>query len=308
MQTTRKSYPLAEFKALPDGDGKTGQVEALVSVFDNVDIQGDRVIRNAFTKSIQKWKASGDMPPVIFSHDWGDIWSHIGVVTHMEETPKGLLVRYQLDVEDNPVAAQAYRLMKRRTLKEHSFAYEILKERTAKDGANELLELDIIEIGPTLKGANPATELVGVKAAIEAAAKETKSPPWHIEEDNPDCAGYAVVVDESDEVVGCHDTRDAAEAHIAALYANVEDASSSKSIGKIYVDIVPRFDMSKLHELAKTLNDFLASTEAQGAVENGKSTESATKTEEPVGAKAEESRAEELLQFKAAIEDLETGL
>jgi hypothetical protein len=31
---------------------------------------------------------------------------------------------------------------------------------------NELLELDIIEVGPTLKGANPETELLTVKAEV----------------------------------------------------------------------------------------------------------------------------------------------
>lgn len=41
--------------------------------------------------------------------------------------------------------------------------------------------------------------------------------PWHIETDNPECSGYAVVKDSSEEVVGCHRTRTQAEAQLAAL-------------------------------------------------------------------------------------------
>ena len=41
--------------------------------------------------------------------------------------------------------------------------------------------------------------------------------PWHIEADNPQCAGYAVVKDEDGEVEGCHRTRPQAERHLAAL-------------------------------------------------------------------------------------------
>lgn len=41
--------------------------------------------------------------------------------------------------------------------------------------------------------------------------------PWHIEDDNPECLGYAVVKDEDGEVEGCHRTRAQAEAQLTAL-------------------------------------------------------------------------------------------
>lgn len=163
MSVLRKAYPVS----LKTIDGEVGRVEALVSIFGNVDLGGDRVMKGAFAKSIEKWKSTGFPVPVVFSHDWGDLWSHIGAVDSLEETEKGLKAVYTLDVADNPAAAQVYRLMKRGTLKEHSFAYSIGKEKTAKDGANELYELDIIEVGPTLKGMNPDTEVLAVKSALE---------------------------------------------------------------------------------------------------------------------------------------------
>lgn len=45
--------------------------------------------------------------------------------------------------------------------------------------------------------------------------------PWSIEQDRDDC-NYAVV-DENGDTVGCHDTQDDAQAHLAALNANVDE-------------------------------------------------------------------------------------
>lgn len=154
-----------------------GIVQAYVSIFGNTDLQGDRVVKGAFKKSIERWRASGDMPPVVFSHSWQDPWHHLGVVTHMEETDKGLRVEYELDVDENPVARQVHRLLSQRRITEHSYAYDVLDSRPGDDGATELLELSLIEVGPTLRGANPDTELLGVKSALAAARERSDYDP-----------------------------------------------------------------------------------------------------------------------------------
>lgn len=87
----------------------------------------------------------------------------------MEVKGQGLRVGGTIDL-DNPFAAQVYRLLKERRVREFSFGYEVVKERKAKDGANELVELRLIEAGPTLKGANPSTELLAIKSQLEEAA------------------------------------------------------------------------------------------------------------------------------------------
>jgi HK97 family phage prohead protease len=168
----RKSFGLIEAKA----DKDTGTFEALVSVFGNVDSVGDRIQPGAFAKSLERWNAAGDPIPVILSHDWQNPWAHIGVVHpgDAKETDRGLFVKGHLDVKDNGVAKQVHRLMQRRSLKEFSFGYKVISEKKGKDGANDLSEIDLIEVGPTLKGANPATELHAVKAAIE---EENQPPP-----------------------------------------------------------------------------------------------------------------------------------
>lgn len=47
--------------------------------------------------------------------------------------------------------------------------------------------------------------------------------PWHIEDENPGCSGFAVVKDDDGEVEGCHRTREQAERQLAALYASEDD-------------------------------------------------------------------------------------
>ena len=156
----------AQFKAVDEAEGT---FEAIVSVFGNVDLIGDRVVKGAFTKSLGEWKQSGDPIPVIWSHMWNDPEAHIGKTIDAEERDEGLWVKAQVDLDD-PFAAKVFRLMKERRVKEFSFAYDVEEEQYNKDDkANDLLELKIIEVGPTLKGMNPATELLGAKGAANAA-------------------------------------------------------------------------------------------------------------------------------------------
>jgi HK97 family phage prohead protease len=154
-----KAAPIRGFKAIDDGKG---EFEAIVSAFGNVDLAGDRVVKGAFADSLKAWEAKGRPIPVVFSHMWQDIDAHIGEVTDAKETDEGLWVKAQLDMED-PAAAKVFRLLKRGTLAEFSFAYDIVEEKL-QNGANELLKLDVIEVGPTLKGMNPATQLLTVKS------------------------------------------------------------------------------------------------------------------------------------------------
>lgn len=173
MAKTRKVYDRAwvAFKALPDLDGQSGRFEAVVSVFGNVDYQGDRVVKGAFKKSIQKWRKQGDPIPIIWSHDWGDPFAHVGAADPnlAEETDVGLKLIGAFDVH-KPFASQVFDLVKDRRVREWSFAYDVEKEDKASDGANDLVVLDIIEAGPTLKGANPDTFTIGVKTMLEHAA------------------------------------------------------------------------------------------------------------------------------------------
>lgn len=165
-----------EFKAAILGAGGEGELEdgeivALVSVFNNVDSYGDVVMPGAFAKSLEEWGASGDPIPFIWAHDWANPFSHVGVVRHAEETSAGLKVRAYISPEEraeNPTAAQVYKLLKARRVKQFSFAFDVVDGGDGdRDGrwVYELRELKVHEVGPCLLGVNQETELIAAKAA-----------------------------------------------------------------------------------------------------------------------------------------------
>lgn len=162
-QMNMKSYRLASFKAL---DQAQGVFEALVAVFGNVDRAGDMIMPGAFTESLAGWKAKGRPIPVIFSHDWGNLDAHIGLVLEAKEIQEGLYVKGQLEM-DEPFAARVWKKMNQGTLAEFSFAYNVLDAAFVKQNGQmvqELRRLDLLEVGPCLVGMNPETELLGVRA------------------------------------------------------------------------------------------------------------------------------------------------
>lgn len=181
MTLERKTFGVAEVKAVPE---KRGQIEALVSVFGNVDLVGDRMIKGCFTRTLEE----RGFPAVVYSHDWGA--PPMGVALEAEEVeglktrngPKdGLRILYELFVDDNARARESWKAMTAQggdglpPLREHSFAYQPVKWSFEEDEDTEktvrnLEDVDLYEIGPTLVGANPETELVAAKALAKAAA------------------------------------------------------------------------------------------------------------------------------------------
>jgi uncharacterized protein len=166
MQPQQKSVR-AKFHVKADAqDAPNGEVTALVSVFGNEDLVGDRMIKGAFAKSLNAIKDAGRSIPFVWSHQWSDPNAYIGKVLDAEETDDGLLVRASLF--DTQTAQHIKTLLKEGVVTEFSFAYDVIKQSPGKDGVNELTEVHILEAGPTLKGANPATQLVNVRSALSA--------------------------------------------------------------------------------------------------------------------------------------------
>jgi HK97 family phage prohead protease len=157
----------ANVKAVGTADGLgDGQFTALVAVFGNKDHGGDVIVPGAFAESLREWEASGDAIPAIWSHQWSDPFAHIGWSLSAAETADGLLVTAQLDLE-NPTALQTYKLLKQRRVKEFSFGYDVVDGGYVTQDEDEFFELrklNLIEFGPTLKGMNPETQLLGTKS------------------------------------------------------------------------------------------------------------------------------------------------
>lgn len=58
--------------------------------------------------------------------------------------------------------------------------------------------------------------------------------PWKIKQGVSGCKGFAVIKEDTEELVGCHPSKSRATAHLRALYASEE--KKSKPVKKILKD------------------------------------------------------------------------
>lgn len=176
----------AKVKAGEQEGLELGEFEALVSVFGNTDSVGDRVMPGAFAKSLAEWQERGKPIPVIWTHSHSNAFDYIGEVLEAEERRgEGLWIKGRLDIDpdlENANARQVYRLLKGGRIDNWSFAYDVQDEGPGDDGVNELRQLRVYEVGPTLIGANQDTRTLAVKADTKESVSDK---PWS---DFPDSA------------------------------------------------------------------------------------------------------------------------
>lgn len=169
-----KSCPV-RIKAAGEHEGTDeGTFEAIVAAY-NLDSVGDKITPGAFADTLAEWKGRGDPIPVLWSHMSHDPEYHIGEVLEAEERPEGLWVKARIDTEPGSKAAQVYKLLKGRRVTQFSFAYDVEEgawvDQKDGEGFYELRKLKLYEVGPTLIGANQATELLDVKSADGATMR-----------------------------------------------------------------------------------------------------------------------------------------
>lgn len=169
-----KSCPV-RIKAAGEHEGTDeGTFEAIVAAY-NLDSVGDKITPGAFAETLAEWKGRGDPIPVLWSHMSHDPEYHIGEVLEAEERPEGLWVKARIDTDPGSKAAQVYKLLKGRRVTQFSFAYDVEEgawvDQKDGEGYYELRKLKLYEVGPTLIGANQATELLDVKSADGATMR-----------------------------------------------------------------------------------------------------------------------------------------
>lgn len=178
-----KTMPAVLVKAPGDDGVGEGEFEAFVSVMDVKDSYGDVVRPGAFDDTLAAWRESGNPIPVVWSHGYGDVDNHIGVVLEAEQRTlvgkTGLWVRGQLDTgPEDRVARKVAKLFMGRRLTQFSFSYDVTEGAMGHSEEwgdfYDLRKLKLYEVGPTLIGANQETELLAAKA-LRAIAAEIKA-------------------------------------------------------------------------------------------------------------------------------------
>lgn len=155
-----KQHITLEAKATATDQGEFVAIAAAYSV----DRIGDRIIPGAFAKTIAQWQASGKQIPLHWNHD-GNPESIIGAIDPMslQETDAGLQVSGRLDLENSAKAKEAWRAMKTDSMS-LSFGYMVVSQKQAKDGVNDLQEIDLFEVSVVPSPANADTRFLALKS------------------------------------------------------------------------------------------------------------------------------------------------
>jgi HK97 family phage prohead protease len=190
MNIERKSYSVADMKV---ADDQAGIIEAIVSVFSNVDHGNEKVMPGFFSKSIDK-----KLPKGVWAHDWKQpIAKTLEAKELLPGDPMlpdslkllgGAYIKGQFNL-DTQRGKEAYSDIKFGIVDEFSIGYSVLKDGKDKEtGARELIEGDWKEWSPVLVGMNDQTALISIKAEGDTAKgmlaeemAQTTPSTWEVE-------------------------------------------------------------------------------------------------------------------------------
>jgi HK97 family phage prohead protease len=136
-------------------DKKTGIIEAVVSVFGNLDRGREIVAPGAFKESLAR-----KLPKGVWHHR-----GHIPVAKTLEakETDEGLFIKGQFNM-DTQRGREAFSDIDFGIIDEFSIGYTVRKETwDREERITTLLQVDLWEWSPVLVGMNQSTRLVGTK-------------------------------------------------------------------------------------------------------------------------------------------------
>ena len=164
MSENHKVNKSIEFKTVDD---EKGAVEAVFSVYNNLDSDGDVVIPGAIKSGFKD-----NQVPMVFAHKWDQPIGK-GVI----ETDDDKAIFKGSFFMGTEAGKEAYNLAKEMgDLQEWSFGFRINDYEVApftKDGSDEvdaryLKDLEVFEVSPVLVGANRETYTLAIKSGEEA--------------------------------------------------------------------------------------------------------------------------------------------
>lgn len=237
----KKDYSV-QFKATDDG----GHIVAYAATFDKEpDSYGDVIAPGAFKNTIDEWKKSGNVIPLLFGHRTDDPSMNIGGVDSIEEDEHGLRIEATFD-KDSDTAQYVRRLVLEKRLSKLSFAYDVIDEGTITldDGrkVNELRDIKLYEVSLVPIPANGHAEVVEAKSA---ATDNTDITDDTTDGDNPSPVADTV----SD---GAGDLEALLE-----VIASIKEALSDlyDSIAKVVSDISDLLDTMDIDDVKADLDD-----------------------------------------------------
>lgn len=184
---------------------ESGQVEAVFSIFNSLDSDGDVIMPGAVKSGFKN-----DQVPMVWSHKWD---MPIGKGTITQDDAKAVFKgEFFMDTESGK---EAYNLVKNMgDMQQWSFGYKVndsefgkTKDDSGDDtNARYLKDLTVYEVSPVLVGANQDTYTLAIKSNTELLKEISGVQEEKEEEVSSTCAccsdkkGYG---DDEDEMKGC---------------------------------------------------------------------------------------------------------
>ena len=169
MKTLTKALAPLEIKATNDS---AMTFEALASTWD-LDLGGDIIQRGAFTRTLDHWRGSTKIIPLIDQHGYGSVRAVVGKMTDARETDEGLMTTWQIiDTEDG---REVYARLKGGYIDGMSIGYRVVGEPDIVDGVRMLKEVALEEVSVVIWPMNPGARVQSVKTALEDMSTEERA-------------------------------------------------------------------------------------------------------------------------------------
>lgn len=155
---------------IKDLDTKQGIVMGYGSAFGNIDYDGDKMRKGAFSKTIMERGPQGsDQIAMLWQHKYDQ---PIGKITMLREDDNGLY--FEAKMSETQKGRDAMKYYEEGIIKEHSIGFRIIDAEMEED-AQVIKEVMLYEVSAVTWGANPNTPLVGMKAEEKLEAyKQTQ--------------------------------------------------------------------------------------------------------------------------------------
>ena len=164
------------------------QFEGHGSIFGNVDLGGDVVVKGAFAGSLKQHKAEGILPQMFWMHSPDKV---PGKWIEMSEDDKGLYVKGEL--AETQLGEEMYTLLNMKAVRGMSIGYRTLDRDYDKEGNRLLKEIELWEVSLVSLAMNPKAQVTGMKSRLSARGEyvpEVAEIKRHLEDSLRD-VGYS---------------------------------------------------------------------------------------------------------------------
>jgi uncharacterized protein len=140
---------------------KTGRkFEGYGSIFGNVDLGYDVVVKGAFKNTLKEHQSNGTMPLMFWMHQPDQV---PGVWTHMEEDSKGLFVAGEL--VETSLGKDVNILLEKKAVRGMSIGYQTIDSDYKDDGVRLLKQVKLHEVSIVSMAMNPLAQVESLKTA-----------------------------------------------------------------------------------------------------------------------------------------------